>query len=391
LSGTSASHVRYGPGMPTPCSDRHSASIYTSPVISNIDWRDFLARPLLASPPPQALSALRGLPILITGAGGSIASELTARLATAEARLILLESSESRLFALQRKIAPAQIGNGATFVLGSVTDESLLDETFSVHRPLLVFHAAAFKQVPLLEEQPLAAISNNIFGTASLIDASSSAGARVVLLSTDKAVEPASVMGAAKRVAEHLVREAQGTALRLGNVLASRDSVAEVFAHQIAGGGPLTVTHREARRYFLTIEEAAGLLLSVATETRSPALLAPRLLSPHRIAALAQFMIRQLASGRDLEIVYTGLRAGDKESESLWSAVETASPSEAAGLYRIESPSLATHFLARQLRSLHAAVGTRDILAALDTLRRLVPDYTPSTTVRAVCPQVPHE
>src|SRR5580658_7843546 len=182
-------------------------SVYTSPVIASlkdIDWGDFLRRPALESPPPEALSAISRMPTLITGAGGSIGSALALRLAhLALPALVLLESVENHLFELHRTFAfdseaAPRAAAPAAFILGSAGDRALLDELFVAHAPRLVFHAAAHKHVPLLEQQPLAAIVNNIFATETVAAAAANCGARVVLLSTDKAVEPASVMGATK-------------------------------------------------------------------------------------------------------------------------------------------------------------------------------------------------
>ena len=356
------------------------ASIYTAGVIScrkMLDWSEFLARPSVKPPARERLEGLREAPILVVGAGGSIGSALAARLAALEPpELVLLEASESHLYALQCQWAEAQAAVPAVFRLGSVGDRALLDEVFAVYAPGLVFHAAAFKHVPLLEEQPLAAIENNVFGTLSLMEAA--AGARVILLSTDKAVTPASIMGATKRVAEQIVLSAGGTALRLGNVLASRGSVVEVFADQIAAGGPLTITDPAARRYFLTIDEAVNLLLSAALEPESPALLAPALPAPHLVAELARFMARELAPGRAIPMNFTGLRAGDKETEQFWSAAEVLRPTQTEGLLSIESPALGGSKLRSALAQLRAALDARDVAAALDRLQALVPDYTPS-------------
>ena len=245
--------------------------------LQNLDWRGFLARPRLASPPAEALDALAQLPILITGAGGSIGSALALRLgALSPPKLVLLEASESNLYALERDWAAAGIATPRSFILGSAADGALLEEVFSAHAPRIVFHAAAFKHVPLMEEQPLAAIANNIFVTETLVRRAAIHGARVVLLSTDKAVAPASVMGATKRVGEQIVLASGGTVLRLGNVLASRDSVAEIFARQIAQGGPITITDPAARRYFLTLDEAVNLLLTVAAYSEQSILLVAR-------------------------------------------------------------------------------------------------------------------
>ncbi len=362
--------------------------IYTADVIPSLDtldWSGFLARPCLPSPPPEALDRLRHTPILITGAGGSIGAALALRLAAlAPSCLLLLESSESHLYALQRDWTNSGAVAPAHFFLGSVADRALLDEIFFLHAPRLVFHAAAFKHVPLMEEQPLAAIDNNVFGTHALVSAAAAHGTRVVLLSTDKAVEPASIMGATKRLAEHIVFGAGGAVMRLGNVLASRDSVTEVFASQIAAGGPLTVTDPTARRYFLTLDEAVDLLLAAASHLDPPILLAPALPEPHFIADLARFMAAKLAPGRTIPIRFTRSRPGDKEVERLWSSSEGAQPAAMSGLLSIQSPFVGNGQLHSALAALRAALDARDLAAALDPLRALVPDYAPSPAVVAL-------
>jgi FlaA1/EpsC-like NDP-sugar epimerase len=364
------------------------------PSYQTIDWHRFLARPPLPAPPPDTVSFLVRHPILITGAGGSIGSALAFRLGSAGARTILLESSESSLHDLQQDFANTDIADSATFYLGSVANRFLLDEIFSLHDPRFVFHAAAFKHVPLIEEQPLAAIANNLFATEILIAAACNHNTRVILLSTDKAVAPASMMGATKRVAEQIVLTAGGTVLRLGNVLASRGSVTEVFARQISGHLPLTVTDPAARRYFLTISEAVDLLLAAA-EAQTPALFAPQLAAPHFIADLARFMARTLAPQHKTSIEFTHLRPGDKESEQLWSPNERPHPSNAGGLVSIDSPSIPRGQLDSLLATLRHAVETRDLSAALAVLRTLVPEYKPSSTVLSrlstVTAQVSHE
>lgn len=349
--------------------------------LETIDWHSFLARLPVPAPSLETVSSLTKFPILITGAGGSIGSALALRLASHGAHLILLESSENSLFDLQRDLANRAPSPRATFYLGSVADRTLLDEIFSLHQPHLVFHAAAYKHVPLIEEQPLAAITNNIFATEILIAAASASCAHVVLLSTDKAVSPVSIMGATKRVAEQIVHVSGGTVLRLGNVLASRGSVTEVFARQIAAGLPLTVTDPAARRYFLTVAEAVDLLASAAGDPRCPALFAPQLPAPHFISDLARFMAHRLAPNRETPIEFTHLRAGDKESEQLWSASESPHPANANGLVQLDSPSIAPGQLQILLGTLRNAVRLRDLSAALTVLRVLVPDYTPGDAV----------
>jgi FlaA1/EpsC-like NDP-sugar epimerase len=351
----------------------------TSPL-ETLQWHAFLSRAPLPEASRGAVSSLIQHPILITGAGGSIGSALALRLASAGATTILLESSENSLHDLQQDLAGAV--DNANFYLGCVSDRSLLDEIFSLHCPSLVFHAAAHKHVPLMEEQPLAALANNIFATETLVSSASAHNARVVLISTDKAVAPASMMGATKRLAEQIVLSSGGTALRLGNVLASRGSVTEVFARQIASGLPLTVTDPAARRYFLTVAEAVELLLTAASE-HAPCLLVPLLPQPHFIADLARFMARALAPDRESTIEFTHLRPGDKESEQLWSDSETPHPATASSLLCLRSPLPPRSQLQAQLATLHRAVQSRDLPAALSTLRILVPDYTPSNEVLA--------
>ncbi|MDR3740465.1 MAG: polysaccharide biosynthesis protein [Terracidiphilus sp.] len=347
--------------------------------LESIDWHSFLARPPLASPAPSELEKLRNARILITGAGGSIGTALALRIAElAPACLVLLEASESHLFALQNVFAELAVNANAVFALGDACDSPLVDELFALHRPQLVFHAAAFKHVPLLEEQPLAAIANNTFGTRALARTAFAYSAHLVLLSTDKAVAPASIMGATKRVAEQIVLSAGGTALRLGNVLASRDSVAEVFAAALAAGRPLTVTDPAARRYFLTVDEAVGLLLAAALA--GPALYAAALPKTHYVADLARFLARTLAPEQQVAIEFSHLRSGDKEAEQFWSASESSRPAQSNGLIAISSPQ--PNKLDAGLDALQTVVRTRDLVAAITQLASLVPDFTPSSTLR---------
>ncbi len=274
-----------------------------------------------------------------------------------------------------------------TPILGSVADPALMEEIFAAHEPRIVFHAAAFKHVPLMEEHPLAAIANNIFGTETVTSVAERHSARIVLLSTDKAVEPASVMGATKRVAERIVLTQGGMALRLGNVLASRDSVAPEFARQIAAGGPLTVTDAAARRYFLTLDEAANLLLAAAALEHRQALLAPVLSSTHLIAELARFIARELAPDRKIEIEFTHPRAGDKRCELLWAAADRTQPVGQGSMVAIQTAQLDQADLHAGLAGLRSALDSRNLAAALANLQALVPDYTPSKAVQEMTRQ----
>lgn len=355
------------------------------PALERIDWQRFLGRPLLMPFSNEEDARLRGCSVLITGAGGSIGSALARRLARmGVARLDLLDASEGHLHALQMLPDQAHAHGQIALHLGSVTDAALLEEIFSLHKPELVFHAAAFKQVPLLEDQPLAAITNNIFGTQALVDCASRHGARVVLLSTDKAVEPASIMGATKRLAEQMVLGTGGLVVRLGNVLASRDSVAEVFAEQIMHGGPITVTDPAARRYFLTLEEAVDSLLATAFAANRPALFVPDLREPHFIVDLARFLAAELAPDRKTKVAFSHLRPGDKETERLWSPRETAEPAAIPGFLRVKTELPTMSVLQEHLDAMHRAVQTRNAGAAMEAMVSIVPDYTPSERIKTL-------
>lgn len=350
--------------------------------LETIDWRRFLARAPLAAPAAYELHALRDQAILITGAGGSIGSALALRLAALRPReLVLLDHAESRLCEVQRALENHAADTPPAFVLGSVGDATLLEDLFASHAPTLVLHAAAFKHVPLLEGQPFAAIENNVFGTATLVDAAAATNTRVVLVSTDKAVAPASIMGASKRIAEHIVHAAGGTVVRLANVLASSDSVAEIFARQLLDGEPLTVTDPAARRYFVTIDEAVNLLLAATLEPAGRGAFVPALEDQHFIADLARFMARTLAPERELSIQFTASRPGDKECEQLWSSAETAAPAHARSLLALASPQWETAVLERRLGELRRAVEARDLPHLLSAVRSLVPDYVAGATV----------
>jgi O-antigen biosynthesis protein WbqV len=346
-----------------------------------LDWQGFLSRPRLPSPPLEALDTLYRQPILITGAGGTIGSALALRLGnTAPSSLLVLDSSESRLYDLQQSWAAECIPGAMKPILGNIMDRTLLDDVFTVHAPRLVFHTAALKHVALIEEQPLAAIANNVFGTVVVTRAAAAAGARVVLVSTDKAVEPTSVMGASKRLSELIVLAAGGAVLRLGNVLGSRGSVTETFARQLMLGRPLTITDPAARRFFLTLDEAVNMLLTAAAMP-APALLAPEIPAPSYITDLAHFIALSLAPNAAVEIDFTTPRPGEKDPDHFWTAAESPRPSSQPGLLSLQFPAIDQAELDSSLAALRLAVDTRDLNATLIHLRALVPDYTPGPVV----------
>jgi FlaA1/EpsC-like NDP-sugar epimerase len=328
--------------------------------------------------------------ILLTGAGGWIGSALAKSLvASAPRRLILLDHSERNLHQLVMELATVPNGAPHAAILGDVTDRALLAEIFEKDRPQIVYHTAAFKHVPLLESNPLAAVRNNAIGTARLARAAIEHEVmKLIMISTDKAVNPCSVVGASKRVAELALERWRGVgcemkALRLGNVLASFGSVVPLFLEQISRGGPVTVTDHEASRYFLSLHEAVELVLGVAELNDSNCIFIPDLGEPIKILELARQLIQR--AGRrpeiDIPIVFTGLRPGDKMTEELISASETSEATADGRLLRVSGPAIAPAEFDAAIAQLAVDVGAHDVTSLLETLSRLVPEFVPSETV----------
>lgn len=287
-----------------------------------------------------------GQTVLVTGAGGSIGAELCRQIAgKGAAKLVLLERSEPALFAIHEELRATFPEVTPAASAADIRDETALDALFATHRPAIVFHAAAHKHVPLMEQQPLEAYRNNVLGTAVLLQAVAAHGTgRFVLISTDKAVNPAGVMGATKHLAEKLTgafQAAEGgcvhSSVRFGNVLGSSGSVVPVFHRQIAEGGPVTVTDPRASRFFMTIPEAAGLILQSALLSQGGETFLLEMGQPVRIHDLARQMI-ELAGflpERDIEIKLTGLRPGEKLHEETVSPQETLSETRHPHIRRV--------------------------------------------------------
>ena len=325
---------------------------------------------------------LRGARILVTGAGGFIGAEMVRGFAASGAeRIVLLDLCEQHLFEIFSEMTALGCGDRCIPVLGSVCDRTLLAAVFAEHRPEIVLHAAALKHVPLMERNPIAAVETNALGTWMVAQAAEEQGCRqMVLVSTDKAVEPRSIMGASKRIAE-LVMLAPAVmrkaAVRLVNVIGSPGSVVPLFAEQIARGGPVTVTHSEARRYFFTLRRTAHVLAS-AIDAQLAGVLVPVPGEAVKIADLARRMIA--SSGFSAEIVFTGLRPGEKLDEALTGPGEEPNSPASLLLHRVTSPRV--EGFAAHADALEAAIAAREGSELLRLVCDLVPDYQPGELVR---------
>jgi FlaA1/EpsC-like NDP-sugar epimerase len=346
---------------------------------------DLLARPPVGLDPSAIRHLVHGRRVLVTGAGGSIGSELCRQIAAlGPTSLVMLDRSENGLFAIQHDL---EGHGGCTAVIADVTDRSRLDQVFAAHRPEVVFHAAAHKHVPLMEANPCEAVKNNVTGTRLVAEAAARHEvAEFILISSDKAVNPTSVMGASKRVAEQTVLWlVQGertvfAAVRFGNVLGSNGSVVPLFAEQIRRGRPITVTHPEMRRYFMLISEAVQLVLHAATLARGGELFVLEMGEQIRIVDMARALIRLsgLRPDEDVPIVFTGMRPGEKLYEELVEGGELVEASRREKIACVRSQRVADRAgLARLVEQLEQAAGAGDAAATIDLLRQIVPTFSP--------------
>ncbi len=271
---------------------------------------------------------LTGRTVLVTGAGGSVGSVLTNRLLELNPfRLVLVDVSEYNLYKLENDLRELRFTGELIFRIADVRDEAIMRATFAAYRPDVVFHAAAYKHVPLMERHPAEAFTNNTLSTVSLVRICEDFGTeQFVFVSTDKAVEPSSVLGATKRLAEWYIRsidsEMRCKSVRFGNVLGSQGSVVPMFLDQISRGGPVTITHPEMKRFFMTGNEAASLILATLLLDDAP-IFAARMGEPIQIKALAHYLIARAAVHPErVVITYTGLRPGEKLQERLWAEDE---------------------------------------------------------------------
>jgi FlaA1/EpsC-like NDP-sugar epimerase len=335
---------------------------------------------------------ISGKTFLVTGAGGSIGSELCRQIAQYKPQaVVLFERYENTLHSLLLELHAAFPTVKIVPVIGDVTVPDRVEEVFRQTCPDIVFHAAAHKHVPLMELNPKEAIRNNILGTRVVAEAAVRAGVRrFVLISTDKAVNPSSVMGVTKRIAEHMMQEfnspglTQFMVVRFGNVLGSNGSVVPLFAEQIRKGGPVTVTHPEIKRFFMTIPEAVQLVLQASAMGRGGEVFVLDMGVQIKVADLARNMIvlAGLVPGKDIDIVYTGLRPGEKMYEELFEEQEQVEPTAHAKINRASGAPVPVGELDQWLEMLQGNLPHCDEEELLQDLKRLVPSFQPAVHQR---------
>lgn len=330
--------------------------------------------------------------IFITGAGGSIGSQLVREVAAFEPSLLLLfDRSENDLFKLSLECSVRFPRLNFKTIVGDILDVSLLCDVFATHQPEVVFHAAAYKHVPLMEQHCFQAVTNNVFGTYNVAHVASRYGTSTfVMISSDKAVRPTNIMGVTKRIAELIVlamrdQQTRFSVVRFGNVLGSNGSVLPIFQEQIASGGPVTITHPEMRRFFMTIPEAAQLVLQAAALAEKNETFVLDMGEQIRILDLAKRLIRLSDHGlHHIDIIFTGLRPGEKLYEELTLETEQLRPTSHEKIRAIISKPVSLETLLRGLDDLMTAVDTKNVTQLITALQFLVHEYTPSEHVIAL-------
>jgi FlaA1/EpsC-like NDP-sugar epimerase len=352
--------------------------------LRQVEVEDVLGREAVQLDLASIASYLTGETVLVTGAGGSIGSELCRQIAAVGAeRIILVDHSENALVELERELALERSYTSTVAVLADVKERVKMRRLFERFRPGVVFHAAAYKHVPLMEANPLESLRNNIFGTSVVADVASELGTkRFVLVSTDKAVNPKNVLGQTKAVCEWIVeaaaaREQNGTrfiSVRFGNVLGSSGSVIPLFRRQIARGGPVTVTHPEMTRYFMTIPEAAQLIIQAGAIGESGDVYVLDMGTPVKIIDLAHDMIRLSGKvpDRDVAIEFVGVRPGEKLHEELWGEGEDPVPTSHAKILRCAAQRVDPLWLDDELGELERLVEAGETVEVVSRLGAMV-------------------
>ncbi len=355
--------------------------------IRPVEIEDLLGRDPVKLSLTDEQNYVRGKTVMITGAGGSIGSELCRQLLQLDpTRILMYGHGENSIYEISQELSRQGYQDRVVPVIGDIRDEAKLRTVAEKFKPQIFFHAAAHKHVPLMERHPEEAVKNNVTGTRNVARIADESGAeRFILISSDKAVRSTNVMGATKRLAEMIVfclaQESKTlfTAVRFGNVLGSRGSVVPLFRKQIADGGPVTITSPDVTRYFMTIPEAVSLVIQAGSMNQQRRLFLLDMGKPVRIVDLARNLIRLsgFEPDRDIEIVYTGLRPGEKLKEELLTAGENVKSTGIGKIFMTEPETCEAETLMRELDVLESLAIENQVEELRVKLRTLVPDYTP--------------
>ena len=346
-----------------------------------VRFSSLLGRPERRNLQPAARAALKGARVLVTGAGGSIGQELCRQIRSCDpAALHMLDHDESNLHTLQLELDGKALLDNPEVIIADIRDQARIEQVFRASRPDVVFHAAAHKHLPLLERHPCEGVKSNVLGTQNLVQAALEVGtARFVLISTDKAADPRSILGATKRLAEMIVQAhangpTQVCSVRFGNVLGSRGSFLTAVADQVERGDPVTVTDPDVTRFFMTVEEAVGLVLSAAPMAEYGETFVLDMGEPVRIVDLV-FRYAEQLHVHDVQIRYTGLRPGEKLHETLFGESEVRLPTLNPGIWATRPARIPYDFTGR-LEKLYAAAALGLDDQVRSRLEDLMPDYT---------------
>jgi FlaA1/EpsC-like NDP-sugar epimerase len=349
---------------------------------------DLLERPPAFLDEELVRGCIQGRRVMVTGAAGSIGSELLRQLARfAPGKLICFDQAETPLFELERELGQKFPAQAIHYEMGNVVGFDDVHRVMKCYQPAIVFHAAAYKHVSMAERQPFAALENNVFGTWNVAHAAAANGVdSFVMISTDKAVRPVSMMGVTKRVAEMAIQSLQKPgstkfiAIRFGNVIGSSGSVVPIFKNQIAAGGPVTVTHAEMSRYFMTAPEAAQLVLRALAMGKGGEIFVLDMGEPIKILDLAEKLIRLsgFEPGEDIRIEFIGRRSGEKLMEELSAQDEELVPTRHAGIRNaVSEKKVDAARMSTLIEELRQAVDARSFSRTLLLLKEMTPDYVP--------------
>lgn len=355
--------------------------------IRDISLEDLLGRAPVRLNTEEISGYIKGQVVLVTGGGGSIGSELCRQIAKFKPkRLLILDKYENSVYDLENELKYTY-GSTLNFevIIACIRDRERLDQIFAKYRPNIVFHAAAHKHVPLMEAHPSEAIKNNVFGTLNVAECANDYGVkRFVLISTDKAVNPTNIMGATKRMAEMIIQsmntrsKTEYVAVRFGNVLGSNGSVIPLFKKQIEHGGPVTVTHPDVTRFFMTIPEAAQLVIQAGAIAKGGEIFILDMGQPVKILDLAKNLIRLsgLEPGKDIEIKFTGLRPGEKLYEELLMEEEGLTATQHKKIFISQPLNMDYKLLMKELKDLSKIMMDNNEDLMIDIISRIVPTYT---------------